>query len=73
MNAKQLARFQVKKLSCNATVEMLVINYICEPIICHNSNVIRNVTMHVCFELWTRYDFSLFEATLECGRVPAAS
>ncbi len=36
--------------------------------------VVRYVTMCVCvcFELWTRYDVSWFEVTLECGRVPAS-
>ncbi len=33
--------------------------------------VVRNVTMCVCvgFELWTQYDFSWFEATLEYGQI----
>ncbi len=33
--------------------------------------MVRYVTMCVCCELWARYDFSWFEATLECERVPA--
>ncbi len=29
------------------------------------------MTKFVCFELWTRYNFSWFEANLECGRAPS--
>ncbi len=30
------------------------------------------VRVYLCFELWIRYDFSWFEATLQYGRVPVS-
>ncbi len=43
-----------------------------DPQLANRGRLRDDVCACVCFELWIRYDFSWFEATLECGRVPVS-
>ncbi len=64
---------QIWQISHKKTISQLQPRMNVKRLLVYINHVVRYVTnINQCFGLWIRYDFSWFEVTLECGRVPVS-